>query len=565
MRAIGLFCTLAVAHLLMLSGRTVVLSPWSPMAYFWPDVLVGLLFAGFEHLVRRENVLRVLYAILVAYIAINVPVAWALSSPLTWTMMRAAGGPLRDSIVHYFTLRNFAAMVLVIGTGWLAPRIFRTVKASLRPRLIVAALVFTALGPLAATRVDTAGLDRNAFTALWPSRLPSGLAGDEDWRSSPFGMRVSNETLSQYRAAAVGRNVVLITLESTGAPYLQLYGATVDPMPNLTRLATHSVVFERAYTVYPESVKGLLTVLCSRYPAFQTPTEAYADVACPSLAQLLRDAGYRTALFHSGRFMYLGMEVIRNRGFDTLEDAGAIGGNVNSSFGVDEPAAVERILSWIDAGPREQPFFITYMPIAGHHPYAVPEEGPFPSGTEFGNYQNALHYGDKSLGDLIRGLRERNLEEKTLFVLLGDHGEAFGQHEGNFGHSLYLFEENIRVPYLIAAPGLFPEQIRSRRTASVIDTAPTILDLLGLPVPSEMKGVSLLDPSERMALFFTDYSLGFLGLYDSCWKYILEVDSGRSKLFDVCADPAETKDLSAEETARVGSYQRHVEGWIRAQ
>ena len=75
--------------------------------------------------------------------------------------------------------------------------------------------------------------------------------------------------------------------------------------------------------------------------------------------------------------MYLGMEgIVKGRGFETLEDAGAIGGRVNSSFGVDEPAAVERILGWIDSLPKGQPFFITYLPVAGHHPYATPEPGP---------------------------------------------------------------------------------------------------------------------------------------------------------------------------------------------
>ena len=159
-------------------------------------------------------------------------------------------------------------------------------------------------------------------------------------------------------------------------------------MPNLARLAAQSIVFERAYTVYPESIKGLLSVLCSKYPAFQTPAEAYAKVQCPSLAQLLAAAErYRTALFHSGRFIYLGMDaVVENRGFQTLEDAGAIGGNVNSSFGVDEPATVERILDWIDSLSSGQPFFITYLPVAGHHPYVTPKRGPFRDESDFGNY-----------------------------------------------------------------------------------------------------------------------------------------------------------------------------------
>ena len=244
--------------------------------------------------------------------------------------------------------------------------------------------------------------------------------------------------------------------------------------------------------------------------------------------------------------------------------AGAIGGNVNSSFGVDEPAAVGRILSWIDSLPHGQPFFLTYLPVAGHHPYATPDPGPFPNNNEFGNYLNALHYGDTSLGTLIQGLRNRGLENKTLFVLFGDHGEAFQQHDGNSGHSMFVYDENVRVPYIIAAPGLTPE-LRTRKATSLLDTAPTVLDLLGMPIPQAFQGRSLLDSGNRMALFFTDYSLSLLGLYDACWKYILEVDSTHSRLYDVCKDPDELVDLSKQEILRTKTYGEHLKKWIAAQ
>jgi phosphoglycerol transferase MdoB-like AlkP superfamily enzyme len=337
-------------------------------------------------------------------------------------------------------------------------------------------------------------------------------------------------------------------------------------MPNLTTLASNGIVFERAYTVYPESIKGLMSVLCSRYPAFQTAADAYARLNCPALPQLLAHAGYRTALFHSGRFMYLGMEsVIQHRGYAVLEDAGAIGGNINSSFGVDEPAAVNRMLAWIDSLPKGQPFFLTYLPVAGHHPYATPDPGPYANNSEYGNYLNALHYGDKSLGTLMQGLQDRHLYEKTLFVLFGDHGEAFHQHDGNSGHSMFIYDENVRVPYIIAAPGLLEGQTRARVTASLIDTAPTVLDLLGLPLPREFQGSSLLNSDSRMALFFTDYSLPLLGLYDACWKYIYEVDSVHSRLYEVCKDPAELIDHSKQEIQRTEIYREQLQKWIASQ
>ena len=159
---------------------------------------------------------------------------------------------------------------------------------------------------------------------------------------------------------------------------------------------------------------------------------------------------------------------------------------------------------------------------------------------------NAVHEGDAALGQLLRGLRERQLDDDTLVVVFGDHGEAFGEHQGNFAHTLFIHEENVRVPYVIAAPGAINEAIRVTRVASVIDTAPTILDLLGLPAAAGHQGESLLRPESRMALFYTDYSLGWLGLTDGCWKYLYEIDSRRSRLFDVCEDPGETRDRTKD-------------------
>ena len=85
------------------------------------------------------------------------------------------------------------------------------------------------------------------------------------------------------------------------------------------------------------------------------------------------------------------------------------------------------------------------------------------------------------------------------------------------------------------------------------------------PIPSTLQGSSLLEGRNNMALFFTDYSLGFLGLFDGCWKYILEIDAQRSKLYDVCNDPGETMDLSARESIRVNAYRENLQSWIRSQ
>jgi hypothetical protein len=574
MRAVCLLGVFLAAKILVLAGRELSLSPWTPLAYLWQDLLFVVCFAGLEVALHPRGLRAAgwcLYAGLALYIAVNVPIACQLSTPLTWPMVRAARGTLADSIAYHVTWANVLRIVLVLAIAAALPLLLRRYWDRFSTRWLgiaaVTALLLATLGPFAAARVPTLGLERNVVAALVTTALPrvTALDVDGDWRASPFGSP-SADDLTRYRGRAAGRNLVVIHLESTGARYLRPYGAAEDPMPHLTALCQQAIRFENAYTAYPETIKSFFAVHCATFPALDTAPEAYERVRTAALAELLADAGYHTGLFHSGRFDYLGMQsVIRHRGFDTLADAGAIGGERDSSFGIDEPSTVRRILGWIDDLPPGERFFVTYLPIAGHHPYATPRPGPFPMDEEMDRYRNALHYADEALGQLQRGLRERGLYDDTLFVIFGDHGEAFGQHAGNYGHTLFLYDENVRVPYVIAAPGLFREPIRVGRVASLADTAPTVLDLLGLPIPATYQGRSLLDGRSNLALFCTDYSLGFVGLRDGRWKMIHELDSGQSWLFDLEDDPDETEDLAADHVERVAVYREHLLAWCAAQ
>jgi lipoteichoic acid synthase len=572
MKATSLLGVFILAKLLVLAGRDIPMSPWTPWAYVWQDVLVALLFGAFDYAFRRRPWIGwVVYVLMVLYAALNVPVACTLATPLTWPLLRAARGPLADSITHHITIPNLSRLVAVLAAAVALPFVLKRLLPRIAPRIrvavVVAAMIGLPLGPMAAARLPTLGLDRNVLAVLVATALPRVAAVDaaDDFCLGPLG-NPRGEDLSRYRGAAAGRNVVIIHLESTGARYLRSYGAVEDPMPNLTRLADQAILFEHAYTVYPETIKSFFSVQCSLHAALDTPPETYGHDFGPALATVLRGRAYHTGLFHSGRFMYLGMDaVLRHRGYDTLEDAGDIGGEHDSSFGIDEPSAVRRILRWIDDRPTGQRFLVSYLPIAGHHPYATPERGPFSGVEDIDRYRNALHYADAALGQLLEGLRSRGLDRETLFVITGDHGEAFGQHDGNFGHTLFLYEENVHVPYLIAAAGLTREPVRVARTASLLDTAPTVLDLLGIPSPEGYQGRSLLEGQTHLALFCTDYSLGYLALRDGQWKLIHELESGRSRLYDLADDPEERRDLAALYPERTETYREHLLRWAAAQ
>ena len=569
MRALCLLGVFLVAKGGVLAGRDLPLTLWAPVAYLWQDLLAVLVFGVVDARLRRPRVAWAAYGAVAVYAAVNVPVARTLSTPLTWPLLRAARGPLADSILLYFSWTNALWVLLVLGGAALFPVILR--RLPMRAIAVAGAVVLPALvvlGPAATVHIDTLGLHRNVLAALLMTAFPR-VASEGDLgspRTSPYAGAPA-EDLAEFRGAAAGRSVVLVALESTAAQYLRPYGAAEDPMPHLSSLADQSILFENAYATYPESIKGLFSVLCSAYPAIDTAPEVYAQVRPPALAAVLAPAGYHTGLFHSGRFGYLGMEaVVRDRGFHTLEDAGAIGGDHQSSFGLDdERQAVRRILAWIDSVPKGERFFVHYLPIAGHHPYATPEPGPFPTAEAIDRYRNALHHADAAIGELLGGLAQRGLDRKTLLIFYGDHGEAFGQHEGNFAHTLFIYNENVHVPLLIAAPGVVREGRRTHRVASLVDLAPTVLDLLGLPAPEAYQGRSLLDGPPLLTLFFTDYSQALVGLCDGRWKFILDLDTRRSKLFDLAQDRREKRDLSAQFPERVQVYEERLLRWTAAQ
>jgi len=284
---------LILARLLTQPGISIPFSVWIPIAYLWQDVAVMLAFAMLDYTVRREWFGQTLYVLIVGYVALNVPIVRVLSSPLTLPMIRAAGAPLADSVKYYLTLKNLGSIALILAAGIFLPIGLARWKPQSREiviAVIVVALSFALAGPYAISKVDTAGRYRNAFGALWPTRLRplKDHPENKDWRSSPFPV-FSNAVnpLLQYRGAAAGRNVVLIVLESTSARYWPSGDSAIDPMPNLTALASQGISFEHAYAVYPESIKGLFSVLCSRYPAFDVAAEVYSRITCPALPREL--------------------------------------------------------------------------------------------------------------------------------------------------------------------------------------------------------------------------------------------------------------------------------------
>jgi phosphoglycerol transferase MdoB-like AlkP superfamily enzyme len=563
-------------------GRTGIDGGWALIAVFTEDLRLATFFAGFAALAalprggRRERLAAAataaVFVALAIWIAVNVPIARLMSTPLTYGLLHATGSALGDSISRYATLPNVGLPLVLLAGGlafarWARPRIAPGRRVLIAIAAVTAALL--ALGSLAVRRSETAGLHRNAVLALcetaaarWvaPRRAarpalasPACASRDEAPRAPP--------PLAELAGIARDRSVVWVILESVGARALSTYGNLREAAPELAALARDAIVFDRAYTAYPESIKGLFSVLCSREPPPGTEASDYAvgHIACVSVADEMARAGYRTGLFHSGWFVYLGMRaVVEGRGFRELRDAATITSPHRSSFGVDDRATADALLAFVDSVPAGERFFAVFMPIAGHHPYRAPGVAPrpFPETSDADAHANDVHVADDAFGRLRAGLRARKLDDRVVYVVVGDHGEAFREHPANIAHALYLYEENVRVPFFIAAPGAPVSGRRLPQLASLLDLAPTTLALAGVRAPLQYEGQSLLAAGPKVARFSTEQGRRWAGLRDGRWKLILDEDSGRPQLYDLDADPGERVDRAGTDGETVDRYRR---------
>jgi len=589
-RAASLFVALVVAKLalVLLRASDGIAPPAHPLVPFvmlfedaWltgllllADLGLGRALAGRPRGAKVAGVvLWIVVGTVVLWAAINVPVARLFSTPLTSTMMSAVGGALADSALGYLTPGNLA--------GALAPLVaFALAARSLQPRRAAAALyalgVTSLLGPLALSSARTLGVHHNAVVALVTSAVPAGAPPAAPERDLDLPADGPSLDLRELSGRARGMNIVVVVLESTGARYLPAWRPpddreTRDPMPNLGRLIRHGTLFDRIWTAYPESIKGLFAALCSQYPRPETAAAEHAAerYRARCLPAILVAQGYATGLFHSGWFAYLGMkDIVRDRGLDVALDAEQIGGPFRSSFGTDDRETARRLLAWVDSVPRERPFLALWLPIAGHHPYRAPGDArrPFAEASEQDAYLNDLAVADEALGLLMAGVAERGLAGDTVWIVYGDHGQAFQQHPGNFAHTLFVYEENLHVPLALVLPDRTPTPLPQRRApqrGTLVDLAPTVLDLVGLPADPLHDGRSLLWPTSPPVVAFTDHRALQLAVGHGDWKAILE--GSRLELYDLGTDPGEHKDKSLDDSARADRYRRYLRAWLDRQ
>jgi hypothetical protein len=230
---------------------------------------------------------------------------------------------------------------------------------------------------------------------------------------------------------------------------------------------------------------------------------------------------------------------------------------------VDDRAVIDDALAWLDQpAQNENPFFLQLIFLAPHEPYEVKDAAePFGTSKPVDRYKNATHFIDSQVGRLWDYLTSKGKVDNTLLVLVGDHGESFGEHRGDFMHGGRIYETAVRTPLMLVQPRLFSGQ-RSPRIGNHTDLVPTILDVLGLPKPPRHQGASLLHGyTPHLLYFYGDWQRHYLGLRDGQWKYIYTVDRDRHELYDLNKDAAERNNLAVMHPQQVQAYVDRLLAW----
>jgi choline-sulfatase len=360
--------------------------------------------------------------------------------------------------------------------------------------------------------------------------------------------------------AATKPNIVLITLGSTRADRMAFLGSKAKITPNLDSLARQSMVFEQAYSQAPLTVVSHATILSGTYPQTDRVTEFGARLAptLPFLPALLQARGYRTAAFVGSITLdpKNGLAPGFDRGF-TLYDAGFHPPQPGKSSLVDRPAAqvVARAKAWLVRNPTS-PFFLW---VHLNDPQSVSAI----------SYNAAVTAADAAVGQLIAALRAARLFDDALIVIASDHGESLGAH-GEETHGIFLYDETIHVPLLLKLPENQDAGKRVTARARLVDVAPTILEIAGVPVPSQMQGQSLLRIAKANAdqpvysmSNFPQQGFGWSAL--EAWragKY-LYIKAPKPELYDLAADPGATRNLAQTSKATLETIAGQLDAFDR--
>lgn len=535
-----------------------------------------------------------IHSVLAVFTVVSLQVNEMYGSPLEIRLLRSADDPaiVRASIMAY---AGFAPFILIALGLAIWPLLLRPLQRLLgrwrwtaRPAglwLIIAAVTAAGFG-LWATRLsgyDTYGIKQNAVvyfikhyespvTPIDAQRRLRELQGEfsrygENQQPTDSIQRPDQPLARDFTRPADGRdmNILVIQMESTTAVHMDRLAT-----PNIMALADHGLSFTHHATVFAQTERASYCLYYSDYllNIGSNISLIYGrPLPQPSLAELLQKNGYQTALFHSGFLSYANLNFLfRSKGFDTLVDARDLWNNqpLPWSWGVREEQTVDAIDQWLQSH-GQQKFFLLYSTIFPHHPYLCPsDDKPYPDDTWLNRYRNSMHYADACIGRLVESLRRQNLLDKTIIVIVGDHGQTVSTYP--VGHGISLTPEEIWTPFIISNPKLFPKAAQSKLFTSHIDMSPTLASMVGLKPPPQWLGRDLMaDLIPARVSFLTIQHAQIDAILDNGIMYEWDERTGHSQLY--CLDSKSMTKLESSDPRQklVDQYhQREIlfEKWV---
>jgi arylsulfatase A-like enzyme len=412
------------------------------------------------------------------------------------------------------------------------------------------------------------------------------------------------------------RNVILISIDTLRRDHLGCYGYPADVSPTIDRLAAGGVRFADASSAAPWTLPSHTTMLTGLYPGHHGVRD-YAHQLPPervTLAEVLAEHGFQTFCvlntfgIADPRFEILQGFAPEQRRYVRETETGEQGQKVILNSG---PEVLAEARAFLEGRDRDRPFFLfvhLYDPHTDFTPEpAYRERFVDPYGGELDGStgqllwvrQNGLTLGpadlrflkqlyaaeirqtDDELGEFVGFLDGQGLMDDTLIAVVSDHGEEFQEH-GGLLHGRTQYEELLAVPFVLHGPGV-PAGTVVEEPVSLVDLMPTLLGRLGLPVPPGLDGIDLASSwsggtlPERVLFAEADHNnvvdgQSVLGIRAMArrgdQKLLLDVDTGRTSLFDLARDPGETEDLAGARADAVrellGALERHRASGVAA-
>lgn len=367
------------------------------------------------------------------------------------------------------------------------------------------------------------------------------------------------------------KNVVFIIMESTRAQSTTPYNPTLKTTPVLDDLAQRGTIYENVMTMVPHTSKALVGILCGVEPGIEQPIqEATITNGVPGkcMAQLLKEQGFETGFFQAADGTFESRDkLVDNFGYEhftALKDLDEETYEHINYFGLEDDAVLDHSKKWLADVDPNTPVFATYLTLASHSAYDTPSDFPketFAEEEHLNDYLNAIKYVDRFIGKVVESYREAGRYENTIFVIVGDHGEGFGEHGRKF-HDTVIWNEGVNVPFIVFDPQNQEAQ-KKPVFMSTVDILPTVLAKINFELrDGEYPGIAYEARSNADPVYSHCWRRrGCMSVIENEMKFIHHFDKRPDEMYDLSADPLEIKNLAGVRPEQAQEMRENLIHW----